>query len=377
MCINQMDILFNKDVNFLINALVPPLERGMLPPVSSDKDAFVGENTQYLLQRLDHALSDVEQTYGKMDLALTLMRYVSGELVYGLRCGFATGAAVFMASPGVTCAAYAKALVALARAGGIPAREAALHNMPDFTGHTICELWVENRWICVDPRYGLLFSSQKKWDPEALLSFDQLVCQRVAHWYPLKILRIPGKGRDKKTASGLPELVDPTEPDEHFYTNTLLNSYRNMIATAYPVTYRATATCFPLLADLRKSASCELFALHAQTPNNTPSNARILGIGKDNGSRSLGYAFMNMLWLKSREQSLIRITITFTAPSPPLQCLPLAHLRVISKTQPTDRRVCFTVRVTAPESMALLYSPHEFGVLEHVEIALVGEGEEM
>lgn len=361
-----------KDSDFLINSLAPPLNRGISRPFDCDLEAFTGENKQYLLHLLDDALRDADQSHSEMAIALPLMRYVSGELVAGKQCGFTTGAKVFMAKKGVTCAAHAKALVALARIAGIPAREAAMHNMPDITGHTVCELWVDNHWVCFDPQHGLLFSSQQRWDPNALLSFDQLICQRVAHWYPIKILKEPGKGRDQKTSSGLPELADPTDPSERFYTKSLLNRYRNMIDTSYPVTYRATATCFPLLADLRESAKCELVALHGQSK----TNVRILGIGPNNGSRSLGYAFMNMLWLKGREQSLISIAITFAGSPPPLQCLPLAHLRVISQTQPTDRQVSFTVRMTAPESMALMYSPDVFEVLEHVEVSLIA-GENM
>jgi hypothetical protein len=351
---------------FLTNGLLPPLERGHQRPVSTDKLPFVGEDEPYLRQRLADALGEIELPNDELALALALMRYVSGELVYGFQCGFATGAAVFAASPGVTCAAYAKALVALARVAGIPAREAALHNMPDFTGHTVCELWVQNRWICVDPRYGLLFSSQSSWNPEALLSFDQLICQRIDHWYPLKILNRLGTGRDQKTESGLPELVDPTDLNEHFYTDKLLSTYRNMIVTAYPVTYRATATCFPLLADLRESARCELFALNGQHK----TNARILGIGANNGSRSLGYAFMNMLWLYTTGPARVHADFRFSAGAPPLQSLPLAHLRVISRTQPVPEQIQFTLHTTAEQSMALIYAPNEFGVLTKVQVEM-------
>ncbi len=352
---------------FLTNGLLPPLERGQQPPVSSDKLPFAGENEPYLQGRLSDALEETGQPNDELELVLTLMRYASGELIYGFQCGFANGAAVFAASPGVTCAAYAKALVALARAAGIPAREAALHNLPDCIGHTVCELWVQERWICADPRYGLLFLSCKNWVQEALLSFDQLVNRRVAEWHFFKILSRPGAGRHIKTPSGLPELVDSDAPNEVFYTPKLLTTYRDMITAAYPVTYRATATCFPLLADLRESTYCKLVALK----NHTEENIRILGIGSNNGSCSLGYAFMNMLWLLTARPARILVIFTFTHPAPPLQCLPLAHVRVTAHTNPTPEQVQFILHTTADQAMVLLYASDAFGVLNEVLVELM------
>ena len=86
-------------------------------------------------------------------LAARLSRWVSDHLTYasGSSSGITTAMMTFAERRGV-CRDYAHLLVALARAGGIPARCVSAYapgvTPPDF--HAVAELWLEGGWHLVD-----------------------------------------------------------------------------------------------------------------------------------------------------------------------------------------------------------------------------------
>ena len=357
---------FSQPEPFLSNGLLPPFERGNQPPAQVDRDPFPAENIHTLNTALSCAMQDCPPA-DELELALKLMRYVCGELRRGDRCGFVSGASVLNAGEGVTCAAFTKLLVALLRASSIPAREASFGGLTTNTGHTVCEGWIDERWICMDPYYGLLFLSTPFWQPQALLSFQALVNHPGRHWHLFKILQRPWQGRNCQTISKRPEPIEADYVAD--VVPDIATFYKEMVAIAYPVTYRATATCFPLLADLRQRLRYELTAWTPQQD----ATRRYLGLGPRNGSRSLGFAFMNLLWLLTAGPALVRVTIAFSDQSPPLQCLPLADLRVVEHTMVSANQMRFTLRTISDQAMALLYAPDSFGVLAGVVVEVLDE----
>ena len=98
----------------------------------------------------------VEQEFGKMpagQLATALTTWVAEHLTYasGTSSGTTTALMTFAERRGV-CRDYAHLLVALARAGGIPARCVSAYapgvDPPDF--HAVAELWIGGGWHLVD-----------------------------------------------------------------------------------------------------------------------------------------------------------------------------------------------------------------------------------
>ena len=86
-------------------------------------------------------------------LAAALVAWIAGSIVYrsGTSSGTTTALDTFAARAGV-CRDYAHLLVALARAGDIPARCVAAYapgvDPPDF--HAVAELWLDGEWRLVD-----------------------------------------------------------------------------------------------------------------------------------------------------------------------------------------------------------------------------------
>ncbi|MDR6847615.1 transglutaminase-like putative cysteine protease [Sphingomonas sp. BE270] len=98
----------------------------------------------------------VEQEFGGLSagpLASALVDWVAGHLTYasGTSSGTTTALMTFAERRGV-CRDYAHLLVALARAGGIPARCVSAYapgvDPPDF--HAVAELWIDGDWHLVD-----------------------------------------------------------------------------------------------------------------------------------------------------------------------------------------------------------------------------------
>lgn len=98
----------------------------------------------------------VEQEFGGLSagpLARALTDWVGGHLTYasGTSSGTTTAMMTFAERRGV-CRDYAHLLVALARAGGIPARCVSAYapgvDPPDF--HAVAELWIGGGWHLVD-----------------------------------------------------------------------------------------------------------------------------------------------------------------------------------------------------------------------------------
>ena len=98
----------------------------------------------------------VEQEFGGLSagpLASALTQWVAGHLTYasGTSTGTTTAMMTFAERRGV-CRDYAHLLVALARAGGIPARCVSAYapgvDPPDF--HAVAELWIGGGWHLVD-----------------------------------------------------------------------------------------------------------------------------------------------------------------------------------------------------------------------------------
>jgi transglutaminase-like putative cysteine protease len=98
----------------------------------------------------------VEQQFGGLRggvLAAALVDWVAGHLRYesGTSTGTTTAMMTFAERHGV-CRDYAHLLVALARAGGIPARCVSAYapgvDPPDF--HAVAELWIGGGWHLVD-----------------------------------------------------------------------------------------------------------------------------------------------------------------------------------------------------------------------------------
>jgi transglutaminase-like putative cysteine protease len=87
-------------------------------------------------------------------LADALVGWVGGHLTYkaGTSAGTTTAVDTFLSQAGV-CRDYAHLLVALARAGEIPARCVSAYapgvDPPDF--HAVAELWLDGAWRLVDP----------------------------------------------------------------------------------------------------------------------------------------------------------------------------------------------------------------------------------
>lgn len=87
-------------------------------------------------------------------LALALADWVQANLTYeaGASSGVTTAMTTFVDRRGV-CRDYAHLLVALARAGGIPARCVSAYSPgvdpPDF--HAVAELWLGESWHLIDP----------------------------------------------------------------------------------------------------------------------------------------------------------------------------------------------------------------------------------
>ncbi len=87
-------------------------------------------------------------------LAVALTQWVADHLTYA--CGTSTGTTTAMmtfAERRGVCRDYAHLLVALARAGGIPARCVSAYapgvDPPDF--HAVAELWIGGGWHLIDP----------------------------------------------------------------------------------------------------------------------------------------------------------------------------------------------------------------------------------
>lgn len=87
-------------------------------------------------------------------LAVALTQWVGDHLTYA--CGTSTGTTTAMmtfAERRGVCRDYAHLLVALARAGGIPARCVSAYapgvDPPDF--HAVAELWIGGGWHLIDP----------------------------------------------------------------------------------------------------------------------------------------------------------------------------------------------------------------------------------
>jgi transglutaminase-like putative cysteine protease len=98
----------------------------------------------------------INQTFGSLGggaLAAALVDWVADHLSYesGSSNGTTTALSTFANRKGV-CRDYAHLLVALARAGGIPARCVSAYapdvSPPDF--HAVAELWLDGAWRLVD-----------------------------------------------------------------------------------------------------------------------------------------------------------------------------------------------------------------------------------
>ena len=131
-------------------SILPDTPVRMMPP----------ETIAYLLPsrycESDRLEGFVEQHFGGLrggPLAAALVDWVAGHLRYegGTSNGTTTAMMTFAERHGV-CRDYAHLLVALARAGGIPARCVSAYapgvDPPDF--HAVAELWVGGGWHLVD-----------------------------------------------------------------------------------------------------------------------------------------------------------------------------------------------------------------------------------
>jgi len=118
------------------------------------------ETVQYLLPsrycESDRFDGFIEQEFAGLEggaLAAALRDWVHAHLAYkaGASSGVTTALMTFAERRGV-CRDYAHLLVALARAGGIPARCVSAYapgvDPPDF--HAVAELWLEGGWRLVD-----------------------------------------------------------------------------------------------------------------------------------------------------------------------------------------------------------------------------------
>ena len=118
------------------------------------------ETVQYLLPsrycESDRFEGFLEQEFAGVEggaLAAALSDWVRGHLSYesGTSSGVTTALMTFADRRGV-CRDYAHLLVALARAGGIPARCVSAYapgvDPPDF--HAVAELWLDGAWRLVD-----------------------------------------------------------------------------------------------------------------------------------------------------------------------------------------------------------------------------------
>jgi len=118
------------------------------------------ETVQYLLPsrycESDRFEGFIEQEFAGLEggaLAAALSDWVHAHLAYeaGASSGVTTALMTFAERRGV-CRDYAHLLVALARAGGIPARCVSAYapgvDPPDF--HAVAELWLEGAWRLVD-----------------------------------------------------------------------------------------------------------------------------------------------------------------------------------------------------------------------------------
>ncbi|RZM26679.1 MAG: transglutaminase family protein, partial [Sphingomonas sp.] len=131
-------------------SILPDTPVRMMPP----------ETIPYLLPsrycESDRLEGFVDQHFGGLrggPLAAALVDWVAGHLRYegGASNGTTTAMMTFAERHGV-CRDYAHLLVALARAGGIPARCVSAYapgvDPPDF--HAVAELWVGGGWHLVD-----------------------------------------------------------------------------------------------------------------------------------------------------------------------------------------------------------------------------------
>ena len=119
-----------------------------------------GETIPYLLpsrdcesDRLEGFVHQEFPGLGAGPLAIALTQWVGDHLTYA--CGTSTGTTTAMmtfAERRGVCRDYAHLLVALARAGGIPARCVSAYapgvDPPDF--HAVAELWIDGGWHLID-----------------------------------------------------------------------------------------------------------------------------------------------------------------------------------------------------------------------------------
>src|SRR3954471_7876375 len=137
----------------------PTVDFGAL--VATPLRMLPAETVQYLLPsrycEADRFEGFLEQEFAGLEggaLAAALSDWVHEHLSYdaGASSGVTTALMTFAERRGV-CRDYAHLLVALARAGGIPARCVSAYapgvDPPDF--HAVAELWLEGEWRLVDP----------------------------------------------------------------------------------------------------------------------------------------------------------------------------------------------------------------------------------
>jgi transglutaminase-like putative cysteine protease len=136
----------------------PRVDLGTLPP--TPVRALDGALVPYLLPsrycQSDRLEGFVRREFGGLEggaLAVALCDWVAGALDYRANAssGETTAIDTFASRSGV-CRDYAHLLVALARAGEIPARCVAAYapgvDPPDF--HAVAELWLDGAWRLVD-----------------------------------------------------------------------------------------------------------------------------------------------------------------------------------------------------------------------------------
>ena len=74
-----------------------------------------------------------------------------------------------------SCGGYSNVLAALAATQGLDARIVSLHNYPQNSGHTVCEIYYGGAWHIYDPTYGAFYTStpENKASP-TVLSYEEL-----------------------------------------------------------------------------------------------------------------------------------------------------------------------------------------------------------
>lgn len=157
-CWARGDGAFRADYTAIVEIVRTPIDFAALP--DTPLRLMPPETVPYLLPsrycESDRLEGFVQQEFGALSggpLAAGLVEWVGDHLTYegGSTSGETTALMTFAERRGV-CRDYAHLVVALARAGGIPARCVSAYapgvDPPDF--HAVAELWIGGAWHLVD-----------------------------------------------------------------------------------------------------------------------------------------------------------------------------------------------------------------------------------